>query len=246
MDYDFAAASAHQAPNADDIERAIEEARAKNQKQATPTAKKPAPPVKNPVAPKTFSNVTLAVTPLLTPDTLPNGKPQYLSAILDLISKATKKIYIQLQYIESNKDDGGYYQKLLQALADKIAAGLDVRLIESKQYGLKWAEKMKAGGVDLTNNIQLQDNVHNKGFVIDSSIAVVSSQNFSPAGVQDNRDAGLILENSDIAQYFEKVFLSDWNFGSQPAATHIKPLSSTSPSKRANAKPAKTKSKVKR
>jgi len=68
---------------------------------------------------------------------------------------------------------------------------------------------MKSPGVDLTDNIWLQYNVYNKGFIIDSKIAVVSSQNFSPAGVEENRDAGLIIDNEDVAQYFEKVFLSD-------------------------------------
>jgi phosphatidylserine/phosphatidylglycerophosphate/cardiolipin synthase-like enzyme len=47
--------------------------------------------------------------------------------------------------------------------------------------------------------------------VIDSKIVVVSSQNFSPAGVQTNRDAGVIIESPQIAQYFEPIFLSDWN-----------------------------------
>jgi len=72
---------------------------------------------------------------------------------------------------------------------------------------------MKSAGVDLTANIRLQSNpgVHNKGFVIDSSIVVVSSQNFSPAGVQNNRDAGVIIESAVVAQYFEPIFLSDWN-----------------------------------
>ena len=46
--------------------------------------------------------------------------------------------------------------------------------------------------------------------MIDSKIAVVSSQNFSPAGVHDNRDAGVILEHADIAKYFQAIFLSDW------------------------------------
>jgi len=39
----------------------------------------------------------------------------------------------------------------------------------------------------------------------------VSSQNISPAGVQANRDAGVIIESLEIAQYFEPIFLSDWN-----------------------------------
>jgi phosphatidylserine/phosphatidylglycerophosphate/cardiolipin synthase-like enzyme len=74
----------------------------------------------------------------------------------------------------------------------------------------------KDAGVDLTANISLQPNVHNKGFVIDSSAVVVSSQNFSPDGIQFNRDAGVIIESAPIAQYFENVFLADWNNKGKP------------------------------
>jgi PLD-like domain len=52
---------------------------------------------------------------------------------------------------------------------------------------------------------------------------VVSSQNWSGQGVLQNRDAGVIIDNPTIAQYFEKIFLQDWDnvaVGHQaPAAT---------------------------
>lgn len=210
LNYDYGQAVRHQAPNPDAIEKAIEDARAKKAAHANPPPVAPAPAVKNPVAAKTFPNTALAITPLLTPDTLPDGRPQYLTNIMNLINNARTSIYIQLQYIESSKGDGSLYEQLLQTIANKIAEGKDVKLIESARWGLKWAEKMKTMGVDLTANIGLQPDVHNKGFVIDSNIAVVSSQNFSPAGVQDNRDAGVIIEHADIAKYFEAIFLSDW------------------------------------
>ena len=69
---------------------------------------------------------------------------------------------------------------------------------------------MKDEGVDLTANIYTLPNVHNKGFVIDGKTVVISSQNFSPSGVYENRDAGLILESEDIAQYFAPIFDADW------------------------------------
>jgi len=210
LNYDDAQAIQHQAANADAIEKAIEDARAKKAAQSNPPPVTPAPPVKNPVAAKTFPNIALAITPLLAPDKLPNGQPQYLTNITNLIKNAQTSIYIQLQYIESSKGDGSFYEQLLQTIADKIAQGKEVKLIESARWGLKWAEKMKTVGVDLTANISLQPDVHNKGFVIDSKIVVVSSQNFSPAGVHDNRDAGTILEHPDIATYFKGIFLSDW------------------------------------
>ena len=102
--------------------------------------------MKNPVAAKTFSNISLAITPLLTPDKLPDGHPQYLTNIMNLIKNAQKSVYIQLQYIESSKGDGSFYEQLLQTIADKIAQGKDIKLIESARWGLPWVEKMKMGG----------------------------------------------------------------------------------------------------
>jgi phosphatidylserine/phosphatidylglycerophosphate/cardiolipin synthase-like enzyme len=218
LNYDFKIAAQHQAPNPVEIEKAIEDAEEKKGENMNPPPGKPSPPLSSPVAAKTFEDVDTFITPLLTPDTLANGQKQYLANIIDLINNAEESVYIQLQYIESSDGSGNYYEQLLQTIANKVAKGLDVKLIESRQYGLKWAEKMKAAGVDLTANIGLQYDVHNKGFVIDSKAVVVSSQNFSPAGVHDNRDAGLIIENASIAGYYEAVFLSDWKTKTKPAS----------------------------
>jgi phosphatidylserine/phosphatidylglycerophosphate/cardiolipin synthase-like enzyme len=232
LNYDYDQAIQHQAPNPDAIEKAIEDARALKAAHANPPSVTRAPAVKNPIAAKTFPNIALSITPLLTPDKLPDGRPQYLTNITNLIKNAQKSVYIQLQYIESSKGDGSFYEQLLQTIADKIAQGKDVKLIESARWGLKWAEKMKTIGVDLTANIGLQPDVHNKGFVIDSNIAVVNSQNFSPAGVHDNRDAGVILEHADVAKYFEAVFLSDWKKAKPAMAVPAAPAGQASKGKK--------------
>jgi phosphatidylserine/phosphatidylglycerophosphate/cardiolipin synthase-like enzyme len=65
--------------------------------------------------------------------------------------------------------------------------------------------------IDLTANIRTQPDTHNKGFVIDQQTVIVSSQNFSPAGVSNNRDPGVILESPELAVYFEPVFVADWD-----------------------------------
>lgn len=194
---------------------------------------------------KVFPGIELTITPLLTPDSV-QGQPnqgQYLTQILNLIHSAKTKLYVQLQYIEASSGTGDH-QTLLVAIAQRVAAGVDVRLIESLEYGEKWAEKMKASGVDLTANIRLQPNVHNKGFVVDSKIAVVSSQNFSPAGIRQNRDAGLILESPDLAAYFEQIFLSDWETKAKPFAPSTakpspKPAKPSPKPARPSPKPAK-------
>jgi len=222
LDFDYKTALQHQTPDPGDVERAIEEAHQKKQREtnapgqtAFHSKKPPSPKVTvpaKPVAAKTFAKTGFSVTPLLTPDTLDDGTTgQYLSQMMKLIGQAQKTVYIQLQYIEASKDDTSAYGALLKAIADKIADNLDVRLIVHAEYAQKWGEKMLQEGVDLTANIRTMPNVHNKGFVIDSNIVVVSSQNFSPAGVSDNRDAGVLIESPAIAGYFEPIFLADWD-----------------------------------
>jgi phosphatidylserine/phosphatidylglycerophosphate/cardiolipin synthase-like enzyme len=217
LNQDFQSAQAYQVAENPALTEAVADAAAKLAAE-TPSlpASAPAPKPAATVAAKTFANISVTITPLLTPDTLsPGTEGQYVSNMIKLIASAKKTLYVQLQYIESSAATG-VYPTLLQAIAARVAAGVDVRLIESLEYGEQWAEKMKDAGVDLTANISLQPNVHNKGFVIDSSVVVVSSQNFSPDGIQFNRDAGVIIESAPVAQYFENVFLADWNNKAKP------------------------------
>ena len=253
LNQDFVSASQHQTGQASDVAAAVADARAKAAAASNP----PPPPALKAkkaalVHAKVFKNISVKITPLLTPDTLPGDatKGQYLSNILKLIAGAQKRLYIQLQYIEASSGTGDY-DTLLRAIAERVAAGVDVRLIESLLSGEKWAEKMKAAGVDLTANISLQPDVHNKGFVVDSRAVVVSSQNFSPAGIRENRDAGVILESAKIAKYFEKIFLSDWKdkakpFAPKPGPVPPKPPAGAKEARRKQSRRARTNRVVKK
>lgn len=228
LDYDYQAATPYQAAAGNDVVQAVAEANAK----LALVTNAPPPPVKQAkqgkaaaagaaasdgVAAQTFPDVPVTITPLLTPDRLlATQQGQYLSNIMKLISGAQKTLYIQLQYIEASSGKGDNYDKLLGAIAERIKAGVDVKLIVSADYIEKYDELMKTQGVDLTANLYGQPHVHNKGFVVDSKTVVVSSQNFSPPGVETNRDAGVIIEHPDIAQYFESVFLSDFKTKTKP------------------------------
>jgi phosphatidylserine/phosphatidylglycerophosphate/cardiolipin synthase-like enzyme len=54
--------------------------------------------------------------------------------------------------------------------------------------------------------------VHNKGMVIDNRTVLVSSINWNEQSVRKNREAGLLVENQDVATYYADVFLLDWSF----------------------------------
>jgi hypothetical protein len=142
------------------------------------------------------------IQPLLTPD-------NYGEFIVPLIQSAKKTLYFQNQYIIYGPN-GGMLDKLVNALVDRIKHGVDVKIILRDGDTRKMLEALQNKGFD-ANQIKLLKGCHNKGIVVDSQVAVVSSQNWSGDGVQFNRDAGLIMYHPTIAQYFEKIFLYDWN-----------------------------------
>ena len=102
------------------------------------------------------------------------------------------------------------FQQLVDAVISKMDDGLDVRVIMS-QYGAQGGglEQLKALGFNMAL-IKIQQNLLNKGFIIDSSVVAVGSQNWSDQGTQSNRDATLIVRHAGAAQYFEKIFINDW------------------------------------
>lgn len=157
-------------------------------------------------APLRIDNEEICITPLLTPD-----PGVYTGTMLELVRSARERLYIQLQYIHPPKEGVDVdFTALIDAVSAKINDALDVRIILS-QYQLDsgWLDRLQSAGVDLSK-VKIQTGVHNKGFLIDSSKAVVSSQNWSGDGVLRNRDAGVIIDSETAAKYYETIFLHDW------------------------------------
>ena len=148
----------------------------------------------------------LTITPLLTPD-----PGVYQPAMLKLLESAQNTLYIQLQYIHpSARQEDAKFTALLETVTAKIQAGLDVRIILSEaQVSQGWLERLQAAGVDLSA-VRIQHGVHNKGFVVDSKIVVLGSQNWSAEGVLSNRDASVLVESATVAEYYQQIFLHDW------------------------------------
>jgi hypothetical protein len=174
-----------------------------------PAAAAPRPPAQF-FAPSTITG-QMTIQPLLTPDLGPDGAGMYAKNMLALITGAQHSLYIQLQYIHpSTRDEDAAFTALLNAVSERASAGVDVRVILSQWQNTQWMERLRMAGMD-TGLVRIQNGVHNKGFVVDHERVVISSQNWSGAGVLQNRDAGLIIDNAAVAQYFEQIFLHDWN-----------------------------------
>ncbi|MGA2609195.1 MAG: phospholipase D-like domain-containing protein [Terriglobia bacterium] len=174
----------------------------------------PEPPMLSTSAPAQYfqplqiTDGEVTVQPLLTPDT---GAGNYAANILKLIQSATSRLYIQTQYIHPpHAGTDAPFQALIDAVKEKMNKGLDARIILSEYEATGgWLEKLQAAGLDMSK-VRIQNGVHNKGFVIDSKVVALGSQNWSGDGVLRNRDASLIIYHQGAAQYFEKIFLHDW------------------------------------
>jgi phosphatidylserine/phosphatidylglycerophosphate/cardiolipin synthase-like enzyme len=148
----------------------------------------------------------MTVTPLLTPD-----PGLYVAAVTELVKSAQHTLYLQYQYVEPNVKAPQAFQDLIAAVVARHTAGVDVKIIASEFQKRAHLELLQGMGFDVVTRFKIQNNVHNKGIVVDTKKVLVSSQNWSSAGVLDNRDAGVIVECGPVAAYFEKIFLHDWN-----------------------------------
>ena len=152
---------------------------------------------------------TIKIAPLLTPD-----PGVYADAVRAFIGGAARTLYMQFQYIEpprAGSTDAQGFIDLINAVIDRQGNGVEVKIIMSEFEKAGYLEQLQGMGLDTVNNVKIQNNVHNKGIIVDGSAVLVSSQNWSSDGTLYNRDAGVIIYNETAAQYFQQIFLHDWN-----------------------------------
>lgn len=162
-------------------------------------------------------NKPIKVQPLLTPD---KEGEIFSKAVLKLIRSANQSLFFQIPYISmpSNPNtDRGFIDELIDALIEKLN-GLDKDkahvILRSGGNGYSspahaaWYFKSK--GVDIAAQLRSIGNHHTKGMIVDGKKVLIGSHNWSKPGVTLNRDASLIFDDTDVAQYFTEAFEIDW------------------------------------
>ncbi len=159
-----------------------------------------------------------SVTPVISPDT------SYL--ITRLLAGAQTSIEIEQAYISnwSNERENPY----LGAAINASRRGVRVRvLLDSTWFNVE-EEDDNDEMVARINRIADQESlplearcafyasdgvlkIHNKGVIVDNRQVLVSSINWNENSPSFNREAGVILENEEAAEYFLSVFEKDWN-----------------------------------
>jgi hypothetical protein len=147
----------------------------------------------------------LTIQPILTPD-------NYVEQVLSLLRRKPKhRLYFQNQSLNPVKKPTPEFEELMQLLVDySNDASLDVRIIFRNIGSVRRKlESLQAAGFNM-QRVRMQAGCHTKGIVIDSKIVLLGSHNFTNQGVLVNRDASLLIRHSEIAKYYERVFLHDW------------------------------------
>jgi cardiolipin synthase len=170
--------------------------------------------------PLRFSDAT--IIPVLAPDT------GYL--IEEMIAGAEKSIDIEQAYITNQSD--GSLNPFLQAALDASKRGVQVRvLLDSSYFNIEEDSDndemvrflnliagdqqlpLKARCADLEgNNLE---KIHNKGVIVDRRSVLVSSINWNTNSPEFNREAGVIITQPEVAEYFGEVFEDDWECASE-------------------------------
>ncbi len=159
---------------------------------------------------------SFTITPVFSPDTSEQ-------ALLDAIDAATSSIYIQQLYIY--KDWGETPSPLVEHLVNKSLEGIQIRVLLDYQVSFdktitlleETKEYLEASGIQvkfISSDWSPFTTLHNKGMIIDNTTVLISSINWNEQSIRKNREAGLLITNQNVAQYYASVFLSDWSLES--------------------------------
>ena len=152
------------------------------------------------------------VTPILSPN-------NYYDVVSGLIMDAQASVDIEQQYV---LEGGPKTVGLLKALQQRKADGIQIRVIVSPAFRKvgatdSWEKSMnsldKYGLLDCLRamNLSFFVHLHNKGVLIDRRQLLVSSTNWSENSITRAREAGVLIESPDVAEYYARVFDLDWS-----------------------------------
>lgn len=155
------------------------------------------------------------VTPIFSPD-------NSYELVSELIQSAQSTIDVELQYIKFDCD-------ALNDLIDAALRGVSVRVLIPKPgvSNENVTEVLINAGASVRFFKGLGHN-HNKYISVDGETVQISSINWSNNSFVNNREAGAIVKNPTVADYFKEIFDFDWDQSEIPSG-YMSPITIISP-----------------
>lgn len=125
--------------------------------------------------------------------------------IITIIQKAKKSIYIPIFFIT--------HKEIKDELIKAHKRGIDIKVINDatnahSKYTIH-KELRKSGIKVKTENYA--GKMHMKAMFVDGRISIIGSMNFTKSANNKNDENVLIIDNEEIARYFQKTFIYLWN-----------------------------------
>jgi len=120
------------------------------------------------------------------------GPNPYIESLLDAARRGceVKILLDSSDYDQNTVPDNEPDVEYLQEIAEAENLNLTVKLFDSEMTNLNKS--------------------HNKGMIVDGRYSLVSSINWNHNSITNNREVALIIDNVEVAGFFKKVFMSDW------------------------------------
>lgn len=121
----------------------------------------------------------------------------YLEEVIAAARRGVKvRVLLDSAFLDaSDPRDNQYTVQYINDLASAEQLDLQAKLVDTRAVGI--------------------EKIHNKGMIADSNKTLVSSINWSKNSPENNREAGVIVENTEVAAYYESLFWYDWSGGAQ-------------------------------
>jgi cardiolipin synthase len=163
-------------------------------------------------------NCNFTLHPVLAPDTAMSSE-----TILGAIDKAEESIHVQ--QFSTSRFWADADNPFIFALIEAARRGCEVKVLLDSKYldgtnnndeVISWLRQV-AAAEHLDLEAELADlnslglvKIHNKGLIVDDRKVVIASLNWNANSIH-NREAGVIIENAEIASFFTAAFFHDWN-----------------------------------
>ncbi len=159
---------------------------------------------------------TVGTTPTVTPTQGPQSLQVFVepeageTPILNGINKAQKSVWLEIYLMTDNN--------IIQALESDAKRGLDVRvMLEPHPFGggspQTTLDALNAAGVKAQTSNTVFKYTHEKGMIIDGSVAYIMTSNFTNSAILTgkNREYDIIDSTPQDVQGTIDIFNADWN-----------------------------------
>ena len=148
-----------------------------------------------------------SVTPMVSPDNSYKGMKTF-------IRSAQQRVYseqLDVEYTWTFEDDNPISWMTLSNASDRrliVDVTFDDRNDSDFKDGYGVIDALAGSKID-TREPVFSGLVHNKGVIVDHMVWI-GSVNWTYSSFTENREAAVIIESEQIADYFASLFLSDW------------------------------------